>query len=151
MIGKFPVQWRQNPQQAAFREALTRAYTTWAAHHREWVDYSFNEFFLTHQVAPRLERAPQPDPAELAHLWAEQFTWFNEEMRQRHISNLIPAIANFLCCFEVEVWMQNFASDEDSGTVLCLCDVPSKEAVEAVHQEAYGGVADQIVKVREGH
>lgn len=113
MIGKLPVRCKQTLQQPTFQAALTRAYATWAVHHRVWVDYSFNEFFLMHRVAPRLERTPQPDPAELADLWAEQFTWFSEEMRQRHISHLIPAVANFLCCLEVEVWMQTFATDED--------------------------------------
>ncbi|HXW00623.1 MAG TPA: hypothetical protein VEC93_19560 [Anaerolineae bacterium] len=91
-------------------------YSIWAPQHWEWVDYSFNEYFLTHQVAPRLARclkgATQPDPAELANMWAEQFIWFSEEMRQRHIAELIPAITNFLCCLEAEVGVQSFVTDD---------------------------------------
>ena len=40
--------------------------------------------------------------------------------------------------------------DEGTGTVFCLCEVPSKEAAEAVHREAHGGVADEIIEVKEG-
>jgi hypothetical protein len=40
--------------------------------------------------------------------------------------------------------------DESTGTVFCLCEAPSKEAAEAVHREAHGGVADEIIEVREG-
>ena len=40
--------------------------------------------------------------------------------------------------------------DEGTGTVFCLCEAPSKEAAEAVHREAHGGVADEIIEVTEG-
>ena len=40
--------------------------------------------------------------------------------------------------------------DEGSGKVFCLCDAPSKEAAEAVHREAHGGVADEIIEVKKG-
>ena len=40
--------------------------------------------------------------------------------------------------------------NEDEGTVFCLCDAPSKEAAEAVHREAHGLVADEIIEVQEG-
>ena len=41
--------------------------------------------------------------------------------------------------------------NEEEGTVFCLCEAPSKEAAEAVHREAHGGVADEIIEVKEGH
>jgi hypothetical protein len=40
--------------------------------------------------------------------------------------------------------------DEKNGRVHCLCEAPSKEAAEAVHREAHGLVADEIVEVKEG-
>jgi hypothetical protein len=40
--------------------------------------------------------------------------------------------------------------DERSGTVFCLCEAPSKEAAEAVHREAHGLLAQEIIEVREG-
>ena len=40
--------------------------------------------------------------------------------------------------------------DEDSGTVFCLCEAPNAEAAEAVHREAHGGTADEIIEVNEG-
>ena len=38
----------------------------------------------------------------------------------------------------------------DTGNVFCLIEAPSKEAAEAVHREAHGLVADQIIEVQEG-
>lgn len=40
--------------------------------------------------------------------------------------------------------------NEGEGSVICLVDAPSKEAAEAVHREAHGLVADEIIEVREG-
>jgi len=40
--------------------------------------------------------------------------------------------------------------NEESGDVFCLAEAPNKEAAEAVHREAHGLVADEIVEVEEG-
>jgi hypothetical protein len=40
--------------------------------------------------------------------------------------------------------------DEKAGKVFCLVDAPSKEAAIAVHREAHGLVADELVEVKEG-
>ncbi len=40
--------------------------------------------------------------------------------------------------------------NEGEGTVYCLCEAPNKEAAVAVHREAHGLVADEIVEVKEG-
>ena len=40
--------------------------------------------------------------------------------------------------------------DETSGKVFCLIDAPNKEAAEAVHREAHGLLADEIIEVNEG-
>ena len=40
--------------------------------------------------------------------------------------------------------------DENTGKVFCLIEAPNKEAAIAVHREAHGLVADQIVEVKEG-
>ena len=40
--------------------------------------------------------------------------------------------------------------DEATGKVFCLVEAPSKEAAAAVHQEAHGLVADEIIEVKEG-
>ena len=44
----------------------------------------------------------------------------------------------------------NYWYDVSTGKVFCLCEAPSKEAAIAVHREAHGGVADQIIEVQEG-
>ena len=41
--------------------------------------------------------------------------------------------------------------NEAEGTVFCLCEAPNREAAEAVHREAHGLVADEIIEVKEGH
>ena len=40
--------------------------------------------------------------------------------------------------------------DEGTGKVFCLVEAPSKEAAEAVHREAHGLVADELIEVKEG-
>ncbi len=40
--------------------------------------------------------------------------------------------------------------NEQSGDVFCLFDAPNAGAAEAVHREAHGLVADEIVEVEEG-
>ncbi len=40
--------------------------------------------------------------------------------------------------------------DESTGKVFCLCEAPNKAAAEAVHREAHGLVADEIIEVKEG-
>lgn len=40
--------------------------------------------------------------------------------------------------------------DENTGKVFCLVEAPTKEAAIAVHREAHGLVADEIIEVREG-
>jgi len=40
--------------------------------------------------------------------------------------------------------------NEGSGKVFCLVEAPSREAAVAVHREAHGLVADEIIEVNEG-
>ena len=40
--------------------------------------------------------------------------------------------------------------DEANGKVFCLIEAPNKEAAIAVHREAHGMLADEIVEVKEG-
>src|SRR5690348_7189819 len=40
--------------------------------------------------------------------------------------------------------------DEGTGKVFCLVQAPTKEAAAAVHREAHGMVADEIIEVKEG-
>jgi hypothetical protein len=40
--------------------------------------------------------------------------------------------------------------NDETGEVFCLSEAPSKEAAEAVHREAHGLTADEIIEVKEG-
>jgi hypothetical protein len=51
---------------------------------------------------------------------------------------------------EHEVKYHRYWYNEESGEVFCLAEAPNKEAAEAVHREAHGLVADEIVEVKEG-
>jgi hypothetical protein len=45
---------------------------------------------------------------------------------------------------------QKYWFNEDSGKVFCLAEAPNREAFEAVHREAHGLVADEVIEVTEG-
>jgi hypothetical protein len=40
--------------------------------------------------------------------------------------------------------------DESTGRLFCYAEAPSKEALDAVHREAHGFMADEIYEVVEG-
>jgi hypothetical protein len=40
--------------------------------------------------------------------------------------------------------------DSSSGKAFCLVEAPNKEAANAVHREAHGLVADELIEVQEG-
>lgn len=44
----------------------------------------------------------------------------------------------------------NYWFNENTGQVFCLVEAPSKAIANAVHREAHGLVADEIVEVKEG-
>ena len=44
----------------------------------------------------------------------------------------------------------NYWYDVDTGKVFCLVEAPNREAANAVHREAHGLVADQLIEVNEG-
>ena len=44
----------------------------------------------------------------------------------------------------------NYWYNEAEGKVFCLFEAPSAEAGDAVHREAHGLAADQIIEVKEG-
>jgi hypothetical protein len=44
----------------------------------------------------------------------------------------------------------NYWFNETDGTIFCLFEAPNKEAAAAVHREAHGLVADEIIEVKEG-
>jgi hypothetical protein len=45
---------------------------------------------------------------------------------------------------------QQYWFDEGSGKVFCLVEAPNKDAAVAVHREAHGLVADELVEVKAG-
>jgi hypothetical protein len=40
--------------------------------------------------------------------------------------------------------------NESEGKIFCLCEAPNIEAAKAVHKEAHGGVADEVIEVQRG-
>ena len=40
--------------------------------------------------------------------------------------------------------------NEAEGSVFCLCEAPNAESAMAVHQEAHGNCADEVIEVKKG-
>jgi hypothetical protein len=51
---------------------------------------------------------------------------------------------------EYGVKYHSYWYNEEKGEIFCLIEAPSEEAAEAVHREAHGLVADEIIEVKEG-
>ena len=48
------------------------------------------------------------------------------------------------------VTYKHYWFDEASGRAFCLVEAPDKESANAVHREAHGLVADELVEVKQG-
>jgi hypothetical protein len=72
------------------------------------------------------------------------------------VDGLSPAMAAAAHKRDLEVQGKHGVSyirywyDEGTGKVFCLVQAPSKEAAAAVHREAHGVMADEIIEVKEG-
>jgi hypothetical protein len=97
-------------QRRAFRQAVSRAYATFAQKYPEWSASHFDEHFLTHDAAHLLLRVGQGIASctafALAHVWSQQMMWYNEEKRQRLVAELAPIAADFLRLLEAELPVQ---------------------------------------------
>jgi hypothetical protein len=51
---------------------------------------------------------------------------------------------------EYGVKYHSYWYNEDKGEIFCLVEAPSEEAAEAVHREAHGLTADEIIEVKQG-
>lgn len=97
---RWPRRLRRVYQRRALHQAIARIYPTFARQYPEWVNYLFDEQFL-HQLAfpvlaSYLDYKVLPTPFELARAWAEQFAWSNLELKERHVSQLMPVVTDFL-------------------------------------------------------
>jgi hypothetical protein len=96
------------PRYRAFRTALTHAYTVCAhQYYPKWASYLLDEDFQA-RGARRLRACYLMgvacfQPADLAAFWADQMGWLSEEIKQRHITELIPVASRFLRCLETEL------------------------------------------------
>jgi hypothetical protein len=90
------------------RQAIARIYPSFARQYPDWVDYLFDEHFLSqhgfHLLAAYIVYKAMPTPFELARVWAEQFAWFNLEMKERHVAQLMPVAADFLRRLDKELF-----------------------------------------------
>jgi hypothetical protein len=105
--GMRQIRRRRDARRQALAGAVGRAYAVWAPQNWEWVDSLFNEHFLAHRAVPVLTRylddSRQSAVVELANAWAEQLSWFDVELKRRHIANLTPVAAHFLRCLDAEL------------------------------------------------
>lgn len=90
---------KKDPQELAFKVALTRAYNRFADKHPEWAATLFDEHFIKNSGAPLLLRCLQPadapDGKELATLWANHLSG-NKASRKQRIAQATPIASEFL-------------------------------------------------------
>jgi peptidyl-tRNA hydrolase len=74
----------------------------------------------------------------------------------KHIPGLTAAAVKGAHAKDVEVQKKHgvkylkYWYDEGSGKVFCLVSAPNKDAAMAVHREAHGLIADEVIEVIEG-
>jgi len=121
--------WTQRQQERRFNQAIQAVYTRWAVRQRPWANAFFDEYFLQ-QRAPqllaqyRLGRLSSADSL-LANQWAEQFR-FSAVRKQQLVTELTPAVANFLYLLKVEVCDQA-SRDRNGGWTVWLGDWTKRE------------------------
>lgn len=95
-------------QRQTLRQAIARIYPSFARQYPDWVDYFFDEHFLRQRAFPLLAAymayKAMPTPFEIARVWAEQFTWSNLEMKEQHVSQLMPVVSDFLRRLDKELF-----------------------------------------------
>jgi hypothetical protein len=105
---RIPLAANRTPRYRAFRTALAHAYTVSAhQYYPKWASYLLDEEFQA-RGARRLRACYLLgvacfQPADLAAFWADQMGWLNEEVKQRHIGELVPVASRFLRCLEAEL------------------------------------------------
>lgn len=98
----------RTPRYRAFRTALAHAYTVCARqYYPKWASYLLDEEFQA-RGARRLRACYLMgvtcfQPADLAAFWADQMGWLSDEVKQRHIGELVPVASRFLRCLEAEL------------------------------------------------
>lgn len=92
-----------DPERKAFQTALARAYTAFARQYPDLTASLFDETFLTGPAAPvlaqLLARRGQPDPADLARLWAKQLGHHDPDPWPR-LAEATRSVADFLAWLE---------------------------------------------------
>jgi hypothetical protein len=76
----------------------------------------------------------------LARYWTTDYDWRKAEDHKKDLEVQHKHGAKAL-----KYWFS-----EEKGEVYCLFEAPNSEAAEAVHREAHGNVADEIMEVEEG-
>ncbi|MCL4295517.1 MAG: hypothetical protein KJ077_07310 [Anaerolineae bacterium] len=107
-----PLSWpdwlERTRQRRALHQAIARVYPSFARQYPDWVDYFFDEPFVRQRAFPllveNLANKAIPTPITLARIWAEQFTWSNPEVKERHMAQLVPVAADFLRRLDQELF-----------------------------------------------
>ena len=91
--------WRRWLRRRQLSSCVQKAYNVFSDRYPVWVDELFDEWFLSHQAAPLLERyvtGPMPPTGvELAAAWNQQFGG-PAKNRKRRIAEITPVAAEFL-------------------------------------------------------
>ncbi len=95
-------------QRKALREALAWAYTVSARqYYPKWASYLLDPEFQalgeSHLRDCYLRGVACLNPVQLGEFWADQIRWLDEDVKQRHVAELVAVAARFLRCLEAEM------------------------------------------------
>lgn len=89
--------------------AITRAYPTFARQYPEWAAACFDERFLSSRLSNAELGLALPMPVVLARAWVEQFSGFDDTVKQRLIAEATPVALAFLRLLNAELYDREFA------------------------------------------
>lgn len=82
------------------QKAVANAYGRFAARYPQWTEALFDAHFvarhMTSLVAQREMAGGLLEPQDLAEAWAQQLLYPDQEMRGRHMNEMVNAAAEFL-------------------------------------------------------
>ncbi len=104
-----------DPRKHAFQVALARTYAAFVRQYPQWTASFFDERFLTEKAAPLLAdlltRRGRPDPAQLAHLYAQECLGIADPGQWGRLGEATCAAADFLRWLEAELAPQPALQD----------------------------------------
>lgn len=110
------------PRKQAFKKALSKACKQFENNYPQWAASLFNASFFENEAAPVLAQFlasnGNPDPYQLAALWADSLNMHNSEQRTTLVRDLEPAATDFLDYMASALKSEQLLSDLNNSRAL---------------------------------